>query len=250
VIYDARGIARSQPVPVNAAFGIEDLAEDLHALILTTGAYDATLIGHETGALVAALCARRHPQDASSLIAVSPRFTIADSDLRKLALVTPASLALREIAAYPVLRNLVAWRFRRAPQPYRRTLFDDFAGLNPRAAYETALSVANLDPADQMETLVARLRLPILAVCGDRDKKGVEQARLLFSKLRAGRLATLSDCGFLPMLEYPDQFAKLVESFVSGRQREMRNSLQPGTTREDRRNVDGDRSGNDDSDGR
>lgn len=218
VIYDSRGIARSQPVPVNANFGIEDLAEDLHALIQTTGAYDATLIGHETGSLVAALCSRRHPQDSSSLVVVSPRLTVADSDLRKLAVVTPASLALREIAAYPVLRNLVAWRFRRAPQPYRRTLFDDFAGLNPRAAYETALSLANLDPDYQMDSLFARLNLPVLAVCGDRDKKGVEQARLLFSRLNAGRLATLSDCGFLPMLEYPDQFARLVERFVSGNQ--------------------------------
>jgi pimeloyl-ACP methyl ester carboxylesterase len=69
-----------------------------------------------------------------------------------------------------------------------------------------------------MDSLFARLSLPVLAVCGDRDKKGVEQARLLFSRLNAGRLATLSDCGFLPMLEYPDQFARLVERFVSGNQ--------------------------------
>jgi pimeloyl-ACP methyl ester carboxylesterase len=152
---------------------------------------------------------------------------MAEADLRKLSVVTPASLALREIASYPVIRNLVAWRFRRAPKPFRERLFDDFAGLNPRAAYETALSVANLDPLDQLDALIAKAGLPVLAVCGEKDKKGVEQARSLFSKVKSGRLATLSDCGFLPMLEYPSQFARLVESFVSDKKRTPRQSLKP-----------------------
>ncbi|HET9530958.1 MAG TPA: alpha/beta hydrolase [Blastocatellia bacterium] len=226
LIYDSRGIGRSQPVPVNAGFGIEDLADDLHLLIQSTAAYDATIIGHDLGALVAAICARRHPQDLSSLIVVSPRPPMAEPDLRKLAVITPASLALREMAAYPVIRNLVAWRFHRAPKPYREKLYDDFAGLNPRAAYETALSVANLDPAYQLDLSIEKGGFPVLAVCGERDKKGVEQARILFSRVKSGRLATLRDCGFLPMLEYPRQFARLIENFVTAQQHTRRRSLE------------------------
>ncbi|MFY9574109.1 MAG: hypothetical protein WAV20_22135, partial [Blastocatellia bacterium] len=47
------------------------------------------------------------------------------------------------------------------------------------------------------------------------DKKGAAEARRLFSLARSGKLATLRDCGFLPMLEYRRQFVKLVEEFVS-----------------------------------
>ncbi|HWP44808.1 MAG TPA: alpha/beta hydrolase [Blastocatellia bacterium] len=224
--YDSRGIARSQPVPVDARFGVEDLVEDLHALIQTTGSYDATIIGHEIGALVAALCARRHPQDVSSLVIVSPRPPMADSDLRKLAVVTPASLALREIAAYPVVRTIVAWRFRRAPRPYKERLFDDFAGLNPRAAYETALSVASLDAEHRLDELVVKAGVPVLVVCGDKDRKGLKEARAIFSRVDTGRLATLRDCGFLPMLEYPRQFARLIESFIIVNRRAARRSIE------------------------
>ena len=59
------------------------------------------------------------------------------------------------------------------------------------------------------------MRSPVLFVCGEKDKKGTAEARRLFSIARAGKLATMRDCGFLPMLEYPNQFVKLIDDFVA-----------------------------------
>jgi len=218
LIYDLRGVGRSQPVSINASFTIDDHAEDLHKLLEEVQIFDATNVGHEIGSLVAAVNALRHPQDFDSLVVVSPRQGLSPDDVRNLAVFTPASLALRELAGYPLLRNLVARRFRRAPQPYRDRLFSDFAELSPRAAYETALSASAGEAAASLDYLVGRNRSAALFICGERDKKGAAEARRLFSISKAGKLATMRDCGFLPMLEYRRQFAKLVEDFVKVQQ--------------------------------
>lgn len=225
LIYDSRGVARSQPSSVDASFTIEDHAEDLHTVIETTGVSDATIVGHELGSLIAAASAARHPQDVRSLIVVSPRRGFSEDDVKNLAVFTPASLALRELAAYPLLRNLVARRFRRAPQPYRDRLFNDFADLSPRAAYETAISASSDDAVELLYDTVRRTTSPVLIICGEKDKKGAAEARRLFSLARAGKLATLRDCGFLPMLEYRRQFVKLIEDYVSIQQATNRRAI-------------------------
>lgn len=213
--YDSRGVARSQPCWIDASFTIEDHAEDLHSVIEAAGIFDATIVSHEIGSLVAAANAKRRPQDMRSLVVVSPRRGFSPDDVRSLAVFTPASLALRELAAFPLLRNLVARRFRRAPQPYRSRLFNDFADLSPRAAYETALSAASPEAGETLDSVIDHTASPVLFICGEKDKKGAAESRRLFSLARAGTLATLRDCGFLPMLEYRRQFVKLVEDFVT-----------------------------------
>jgi pimeloyl-ACP methyl ester carboxylesterase len=219
LIYDLRGIARSQPASVHARFAVEDHAEDLHRILEAANIFDGVMIGHEIGSVIAAYCAAAHPQDLRSMIMVSPRAGMSPDDVRRLAVYTPASLALRELAAFPLIRNLVARRFRRAPQPYRDALFNDFAYLSPRAAYETALSASAPESAALMESQIGQMNSPVLFICGEKDKKGAAEARRLFSFARAGKLATMRDCGFLPMLEFPRQFARLVDGFVASASR-------------------------------
>jgi pimeloyl-ACP methyl ester carboxylesterase len=216
LIYDSRGIARSQPCSIDARFAIEDHAEDLHLLLEEAGMFDAVMIGHEVGSLIVAACADVHPQDLRSMVVVSPRAGMSRDYVKNLAVFTPASLALRELAAYPLIRNLVARRFRRAPQPFRDRLFNDFADLSPRAAYETALSASSPESMALLDREIEQTRSPLLFVCGEKDKKGTAEARRLFSIARTGKLATLRDCGFLPMLEYQNQFVKLIDDFIAG----------------------------------
>lgn len=225
LIYDARGMGRSQPASRAARFEIEDHAEDLHSVLEAAQMFDATLIGHELGSLIAATLADHRPQDARALALVSPRAAITESDIKRLSVFTPATIALRDLAAFPLIRNLVAYRFRRAPAPFRETLYDDFANINPRAAYETAASAVSMESAGRMEQLVAEIGRPVLIICGEKDKKGIAQSRLLFSRVSAGKLATMKDCGFLSMLEYPRQFARLLDGFASGAYRKSSQAL-------------------------
>jgi 3-oxoadipate enol-lactonase len=214
LIYDSRGMGRSQPASPDAAFTLEEHAEDLHAILQTEGIYDAVFIAHEMGSLIAAACAVAHPQDVRAFVFVSPRGSFSQDEIKSLAVFTPASLALREIAAFPIIRNLVAIRFRHAPQPQRNRLFDDFAELSPRAAYETALAASEYYDTLPLERTVENSSSAVLLVCGEDDRKGLAQARKLFAQAKQGKLATLTDCDFLPMLEYPHQFARLIADFT------------------------------------
>ena len=76
-----------------------------------------------------------------------------------------------------------------------------------------------------MEELIAETVCPVLIICGEKDKKGIAQSRLLFSRVSSGKLATMKDCGFLPMLEYPGQFARLLDGFVGGAYRRSSQAL-------------------------
>ena len=214
VLFDARGVGRSQPVSLDARFGIEDHADDLHRILGAAGVYDAVMIGHDLGAIVAAESAAMHPQNARALVVVSPRPGLPEDDVKNLGLFTPAQLVVRELAAFPLIRNIVTRRFRRAPRPWRDRLFSDFAELSPRAAYESALAASSFEATARLEQGVSEGRVPALFICGDKDKKGTAEARRLFAVSKAGRLATLRGCGFLPMLEYPRQFAKLIDDFA------------------------------------
>lgn len=215
VIYDQRGIGRSQPVSPGARFTVEDHADDLHAILQATATFDAAFVAHEQGSLIATRCADRHPQDLNSLVIVSPRTGMQEDEIKRLAVYTPATLALRELAAFPLLRNVVAWRFRRAPQPYRDILFNDFADLNPRAGYETAISMADPVSVTEIERFLKQTGLPLLFASGEKDKKSEAEARRLFAFVERGKLALVKGTGFLPMLEYPVQFARLLYSFIS-----------------------------------
>ncbi|MEW6127434.1 MAG: alpha/beta hydrolase [Acidobacteriota bacterium] len=214
LIYDLRGMARSQPASIEARFNIEDHVDDLHAILQAENIFDAIFVAHEMGALIAEACATKHPQDVAAMVFVSPRASFSKDTIKSLAVFTPASLMLRDIASFPVVRNFVAFRFRQAPPQYRDQLFNDFAELSPRAAYETALSASEGYETSPLEKFVKGNQLPILLVCGDEDKKALAHARTLFDLADDAKLATLRDCGFLPMLEYPQQFARLIESFA------------------------------------
>ncbi|HEY9232632.1 MAG TPA: alpha/beta hydrolase [Blastocatellia bacterium] len=215
LLYDARGIGRSQPAALGARFDIEDHADDLHRILEAAQVFDAMLVGHDIGALVAAQLVAMHPQDGRALIVVSPRPGLPDDDVKNLGLFTPAQLALRELAAFPLIRNIVTRRFHRAPPPWRDRLSNDFAELSPRAAYETALAASSFDAIAQLEHAVGESAAPALFICGEKDKKGTAEARRLFALAKVGKLATLRGCGFLPMLEYPKQFAKLLDDFAA-----------------------------------
>src|SRR5262245_35590597 len=54
LIYDSRGVGRSQPCSIDARFTIEDHAEDLHSVLEAAEIFDAVIIGHEMGSLIAA----------------------------------------------------------------------------------------------------------------------------------------------------------------------------------------------------
>jgi 3-oxoadipate enol-lactonase len=215
VVYDPRGTGRSA-AGESSSFELEAHVDDLAAVCEEAGAYDAHLVGHELGGRIAALLARAHPQFAATVTIVG---WWGPAEVREMIggfarFRQAASLLLRDLGAFPVLRNLVAWSYRRAPEPYRTRLFDEFAEIDARAAYLTALAAEDPAAAEAFEGAARRLAIPALLVQGGDDRDAARSGlRTLFERLPHVDLATIHGAGSLPMLEFPDAFARTLEAF-------------------------------------
>jgi pimeloyl-ACP methyl ester carboxylesterase len=216
IVYDGRGVGRSS-ADDGSTFELDEQADDLYAVCEATDAFDAHVVGHELGGRVATLAVRRHPQIASTLTVVgwwgAAHIQEAMGDFARLR--KAASLLLHDLGSYPVVRNLVAWSYRRVPEPRRTRLFEEFAALDAQTAYLTAAAVDDPANAASFEDAVVRLRVPVLLVQGGEDR---EAARLglrgMFKRLEHVDLATIHGSGPLPMLEYPDPFARTLAQFI------------------------------------
>ncbi len=214
IVYDMRGFGRSQPVDELSPLDLDQHADDLHQLILHLKASDAHLVSHGLGVWVATIAARLHPQDLISFTAVSPEGEPkAQSDIPSIW--QQASLLLKDLASVPVLRNLVAWRFRSAPEPFRSKLFEDFAQADRQASFQLLASCMEHERSGRLRKALHELQVPILIVRGSQDSLcPAEEARSLFETIRAGKLATVRGCYHLPMLEFTQEFSDLLADFI------------------------------------
>lgn len=216
ITYDPRGIGRSLLYP-SATCELDDHAEDLMSVCEAAGAFDAHVVGHELGGRVAAIAVRQHPQIAQTVTIVgwwgAARIEEAAGELAKIR--QAASLLLQDLGSFPVLRNLVAWSYRRAPEPYRTRLFDEYSQMDARVAYTTAAAASDPAAAVAFDDAVARLAMPVLLVQGGDDREAAREGlRALFRRLEHVDLATIHGSGPLPMLEHPQAFARTLSQFI------------------------------------
>jgi pimeloyl-ACP methyl ester carboxylesterase len=74
VLYDARGHGRSGPAPSPEAYGYDDLADDLLAVLDDRGIERAVLAGASMGAHTLTRFALEHPDRAAGLVIATPAF--------------------------------------------------------------------------------------------------------------------------------------------------------------------------------
>ncbi len=220
VSFDQRGTGRSLAISYQAGFDVDEMVDDLHALVRRSGSDDAHLVGHGLGGVVAALAARRHPQDFRTLTLIGPDIlpVMEDGIEGKVeefnAILTQARVMMQEAAMWPVARTVLLWRYRTAPEPYRTRLYEDFAAADPVAAYVTARSAAAYETRRRFEAALSELPLPVLLVRGEKDDVVSDSVlRRFFDHIRRGQLATVRGSGHLPMLEFPDELATLLDDF-------------------------------------
>ncbi|MBL8150448.1 MAG: alpha/beta hydrolase [Blastocatellia bacterium] len=218
LLYDYRGVGRSQIVETDVGVDIDEHAEDLHQLILNLGLEDVNVVAHGLGCWAATLAARRHPQDFATLTIVSPEIeTLEEKDKEKPDMPSvwqQTSLILKDLASIPLLRNVVTRRYNSAPEPYRTLLCEDFAKTDRRVAYHMLASCMGKENRERFFKAFAEIPLPIMLVRGSEDKLAPEtDVREIYTLIKSGCLATIRGCGHLPMLEFTKEFSKLLSDF-------------------------------------
>lgn len=222
IYYDQRGGGRS-PAKRTEPVGWREHVADLEALRTLWGLPRLTLVGYSWGGLLAMLYATEHPRlvERLGLVSSAPAWRVAREEFerrfqeRNLA---PGLQAERQALRQSGLRET-------DPDAYRRRVFElsvvpyfhnpaKAGGLTPfRVTARTQQEVwHSLGDYDLRPSLV-KVRCPAIVLHGDDDPIPLATARETAEALEAP-LHVLRDCGHVPHVEAPDEFADLLRHFL------------------------------------
>jgi 3-oxoadipate enol-lactonase len=211
IMVDLRGHGRSQDGA--RLYTIEQMAEDVAALIARLGIAPAHVVGLSLGGCTGQLVAVRHPECVRSLVLVN---TFAQ--LRPTGLHDARRLARRAwlfaTAPMPALADYVATGL--FPHPRHKALRDEAAARLSRNAKRpylaSMLAVVRFDSRAQ----VGRIRCPTLVVAGDSDLT-VPRAAVdaLCRGIPGARFALIADSGHATPYDQPEAFNQVVLDFIA-----------------------------------
>src|ERR1700710_1988758 len=197
---DLPGHGRSSGAPLTT---IADMADWTAALIETSGAPNAKLVGHSMGSLIALETAARHPArvTALALIATAATMTVGP-DLLKAAEANDHSavdmVSIWGLGASAELGGSLApglWMHSGAQRVLEQgrpgVLFNDLSACN---SYQNALAAA------------AQITVPATFILGERDMMTPAKAgKTLAAALPNSRTVVLRGAGHMMMVEQPDE---------------------------------------------
>jgi 3-oxoadipate enol-lactonase len=212
---DHRGIAQSRTTA--QSWTLEDMADDVRAVLDALGLAHAHVIGTSMGGMVAQLLAANHPSRVDRLVLMATHFGGADvvqAEPRAMAVLGPQpGLSIAEQRRLG-LRALTSDGFADANADLIEMLVAQ-RERNPTTGPVFQMQMHALLLSDRSQ-LVADIRARTLVVHGDHDPLIPPQnGRALSERIPGAKLLILPDCGHLPQLEKPVETASAIRAFLA-----------------------------------
>lgn len=191
------------------AFGIDDLADDVIALIEHAATGPVVLVGLSIGGLVAQSVAARRPDLLSGLVLsnTAAKIGTAESWAARIAAIEEGGLPS---IADGVMERWFTPAFRARP---RLALWRNMLARTSQAGYLAACRA--LASADYTASTAA-IRLPTLVIGGSHDGSTPPEIVEATARLVPGaRLEILNDTGHLPCVEAPAAYGALLTRFLT-----------------------------------
>ena len=212
ISYDARDLGRTGRS--GAPYGVDDLADDVVAVLDHLSVASAVLVGLSMGGGVAQTCALRHPDRVDGLVLVSSSSEFSATTrarfLREAELADGGGLA----AAFPaMLERWYSADFReRHPDVLARAL-RDLEALDPAVAAARSRANATRD----LTSSLSLIECPVLFVGGELDPMGSRAHSEVFAALLGDRLtvAMVPDSSHMVPVEAADTLNELIADFVT-----------------------------------
>lgn len=214
VTFDCRGMGESERR--DEPFTVRDEAGDIAAVMDAAGVEQAVVYGRSRGGMLAQEFALDYPERVRALILSGTSHrgpgSVGSTELVNRAMNFTPEMTREEIfAGQNEAMASPGWR-ERDPDAFARLLATDLEAPPRRfAVARQQESIANWSSYDQL----GQIGCPTLVLCGEDDGMvPPENSRQLAERIPNARLALIPQCGHLPMLEKPDDVARLVMDFV------------------------------------
>ena len=231
LLFDPRGVGRSDLPSDPSTLRFDRLALDLEALRTHLGQSTLDVLGHSAGAITAQAWAAQYPSSVGSLLLLTPSDHLQGGDradvpgLRASFAAEPwyaeAMEAVAELADAPPSQQT---QLRRALLPFQYARWD--AGAQEHAARSEATiskraqagyiaGFADVDVAGLLSGLAA-VTASVLVVGGTRDAvSGCGSVELVASSFPTAAVAWVEGAGHHPWIDEPTAFRATVDPFLS-----------------------------------
>ncbi len=245
VALDQRGVLRSDPIPEEETFGLDDIIKDCEALRDKLGIAKWTLLGHSFGAIVAFKYAVRYPHSVNKVIFETPCFDASASMRSLIAKAQDMYQASDHTNGVDLCRSYLAcshtplelWQawggIGQGLGAKRDNIY--FHGMDPdgynskidRHITDASMWAKNRVHAAKLEaegkfldSLIPelyKLSRPSLLIAGKYDPVCCGTQQLAYMEtVKGGRMVVFEGSGHFPRLGEPDRYAHEVIQFVLG----------------------------------
>jgi pimeloyl-ACP methyl ester carboxylesterase len=209
ILPDVRGFGQSDAP--ETPYTLDDLAEDLAALLTHLGLERVAVGGHSMGGYIALAFARRHPARVSALALIASQ-AAADTPERRAGRYQTAE-QIRHQGVEPVATTMSE---RLVAHPDWRPRLQDLIRQQRPAGLIGALR-AMAERPDALHQL-AQCPCPVLLIHGQADTLiPIERAREIKARLPQAHLVEIPAVAHMPMLEAPAITAEALKWLASGR---------------------------------
>jgi pimeloyl-ACP methyl ester carboxylesterase len=218
IVPDLPGVGRS--LPVRRGRDIFDQVHALEALLADLHVARAHVVGHSTGGAIAIVLAARRPDLVERLVLTSVGLfrNAAERNIFNAVMgVTGVFMRLRAawMADVPFLVQQSARRyfFRVPDEPaLLRAGFLDYLTMD----YDTALASARSAVSDAIPEAARRIGAPTLLIAAREDQSmPAVNVEYTATVIPDSRIRWIAQCGHLPMVEQPDEYAALLGAFLN-----------------------------------
>ena len=213
---DLPGFGESSPDP-GGDYSIRIQAERVKAFVQALGIKSFHLGGNSMGGNIAGVYASSYPTDLKSLLLIDPG-GVASSEpsemSRRLKEGNPNPLIAENVRDYDRLLDFVFVKRPFIPRSIKRVLIQEAIEHQPlnRKIFQQLRSSVDVEP---LEVLLKDMPVRTLVVWGRQDRVlHVSGAKILASVMPNAKTAIMDSVGHLPMIEKPEETARLYLSFL------------------------------------
>lgn len=218
VTFDCRGMTESERR--DEAYTIADEMADIEAVLDAAGVERAFVYGRSRGGMLAQEFALTRPERVPGLVLCGtshrgPGSVGSTAAVNAAMNFTPEMTREQIFATQNTAMASPGWR-ERDPAAFAHCLSVDLEAPPRRfAVVHQQEAIARWSSHDRLPSL----RCPTLVLCGEDDGMvPPENGRQIAALIPGARLALIPRCGHLPMLEKPNEVARLVLDFVAAAQ--------------------------------